>query len=292
MASRIFDVTGYRTTWRRTVAWVFCAGVIFMLGTLRTATDAEFAFASLALLPVLAIAWFGGRADGLAMAFLAAAMWASSDIAAERQFSADWVPWVNAFVRFFIYGLVAVLAAQLRLQLAKESERATRDPLTGLSNRRAFLETGAVEIKRSKRYAHPLAVVFLDLDDFKQLNDRRGHDVGDEALRATAGALDGVTRSTDCVARLGGDEFAILLPETNYDAAVETGRKIISAAKRVLVPFPPVAASVGVAWFEAADRPFADMLKSADELMYAAKQKGRGAMEAQRFAAKVSSKKD
>lgn len=183
------------------------------------------------------------------------------------------------------YSLVALLAAQARLQFERERQNATQDALTGLQNRRAFLEIGASEVERSKRYAHPLAVVFLDLDDFKQLNDTKGHDAGDVALRATAGALLGALRSVDRVARLGGDEFAVLLPEIRYDAAVEAGRKISIAVNNALGDFPPVRASIGVAWFEEVDRAFPAMLKAADELMYEAKESGKHDTRLRRFAA-------
>ena len=280
-----FFLGTYWTGWRRWAAWSICAAAAFLLGALRTATDAEYAFASLVLLPVLIIAWFGGRRNGLSMAFLAAAMWAAGDLASERQFGAQWIPWANAITRLVTYGLVALLAAQVRLQLDREHQRATRDALTGLQNRRAFLEAGASEVDRSRRYQHPLAVIFLDLDDFKQLNDTRGHDAGDAALRATADALRAALRSSDQVARLGGDEFAVLLPETGYEAAVETGRKIFAAVSSALGEFPPVRASIGVAWFAHADRSFPAMLNAADELMYEVKHSGKNEMRPRRVAA-------
>ena len=219
------------------------------------------------------------------LAFFAAAMWAISDIASERQFSAIWVPWLNALTRLMTYSLVVLLAAQVRLQLEREHELATRDALTGLQNRWAFLDAGASEVERSRRYAHPIAVVFLDLDDFKQLNDTKGHDAGDAALRVTAEAMLGVLRSSDRVARLGGDEFAVLLPEIEYDAAVEAGRKISTAVNITLQEFPPVTASVGVAWFGTSDRTFPAMVKAADELMYEVKQNGKGDIRTHRYVA-------
>src|SRR5665647_297777 len=99
------------------------------------------------------------------VAFLASAMWFVSDITSERQFSAAWIPWTNAITRLMIYSLVAFLVAQVRLQLERERQHANRDALTGLQNRRDFLDAGDKKIERSKRYARPLAVVFLDLDD-------------------------------------------------------------------------------------------------------------------------------
>lgn len=271
--------------WRRWAAWSICVSAIFLLGALRTATDADFTFTSLAILPVLAIAWIGGKRHGLLAAFLAAAMWSVADIVSERQFSTEWIPWANAITRLMTYSLVALLAAQVRLQFERQHTHATRDALTGLQNRRAFFEAGASEVERSKRYAHPLTVIFLDLDDFKQLNDTQGHDAGDAALRATAKALLGALRANDCVARLGGDEFAVLLPEVGYDAAVEAGRKISVAMNAALEKFPPVKESIGVAWFGKTDRLFPAMLKAADELMYEVKESGKNGMRSRNFAA-------
>jgi len=280
-----FLLPAFWTAWRRWTVWFICIGAIGLLGAIRAATDGELAFASLALLPVLAIAWIGGRRNGLLMAFLAAGMWVVGDIASARQFSAPWIPWANALTRLVMYSVVALLAAQVRLQFERENERATLDMLTGLQNRRAFLELGGGEVVRSKRYAHPMAVIFLDLDDFKQLNDTRGHATGDLALKATARALLGALRSTDRVARLGGDEFAIMIPETGFDAAAEAGKKIFNAVKTALGKFPPVGASVGVAWFGVADRSFPDMLKAADELMYEVKESGKDNVRWRRFGA-------
>jgi K+-sensing histidine kinase KdpD len=114
-----FPVRTYWTGWRRWAAWSICVSALFLLGVLRMETDAEFTFASLALLPVLVIAWIGGRWNGLSIAFLAAVMWNVADIASERPFSAPWIPWANAVTRLMTYSLVALLAAQVRLQLKR-----------------------------------------------------------------------------------------------------------------------------------------------------------------------------
>jgi len=285
IAAANFLIEAFWIGWRRWAAWSICIGTIVVLGAIRTATDAELTFASLALLPVLVIAWIDGKRNGLFMAFLATSMWAAADIASERQFSAEWIPWANAVTRFMTYGLVVLLAAQVRAQFEREHENATQDSLTGLQNRRGFVDAGAGEVERSKRYLLPLTLVYLDLDSFKQLNDSKGHAAGDLALRATAGALLGALRASDSVARLGGDEFAVLLPEIGYEAALETGRKIADAVNNALRRFAPVRASIGVAWFERADRQFPEMLKQADKLMYQVKANGKDGMRAQRFAA-------
>lgn len=278
-----FLLRAFWTGWRRWIAWLICLGVIALLGVLHSATDAELTFASVAMLPVLVIAWIDGKDNALIVAFLAAVTLAAGDFTSTTEFSAPWVPWANAVTRLMTFSLVALLAAQVCQQFAREHEKATRDALTGLNNRRTFLETGDHEAARAKRYRHPLAVVFLDLDDFKQLNDSKGHAAGDLALRATAQAILATMRSTDLAARLGGDEFAVLLPETGYDAAVDVGRKISSVVNRALQEFSPVTASIGVAWFGTIDRPFPAMLKAADELMYEVKEGGKGETRSRRF---------
>jgi diguanylate cyclase (GGDEF)-like protein len=271
--------------WHRWAAWVIGISVLFLLGVLRTTTDADFTFTSLAILPVLAIAWMGGKNNGLFIAALATAMWSVADIVSERQFSAQWIPWANAATRLMTYSLVVLLTSQIRLQFNREHIHATRDSLTGVLNRRSFFEAGAAEIEHPKRDTHSLAVIFLDLDDFKQLNDSKGHEAGDAALRATAKALLGAVPACNCVARLGGDEFAVIIPQIEYEAAVEAGRQIYIAVNSSLAVFPPVTGSIGIAWFEKIDRLFPAMVKAADDLMYEVKASGKNNMRSQRYAA-------
>src|SRR5204862_6902277 len=98
----------------------------------------------------------------------------------------------------------------LKETLEREQLRAHRDDLTGLYNRRAFVELGKAELARARRYNHPMAVAFIDVDDFKLINDHFGHEVGDELLKTVGRTLSHSLRSTDLIARLGGDEFIVL----------------------------------------------------------------------------------
>ena len=269
-------VPSFWAGWRRPVLLFFCFAAILFLGAIRTEDDAVFFIASLALLPVLVIGWIGGRRIGLSSSFLASTMWAIGDVSMGRHFSAPWIPWANVATHFMTYSIVTLLAAQVRELLELSHRQATSDALTELQNRRAFVEAGVAEVQRSMRYAHPLAVIFMDLDNFKALNDSQGHDAGDAALRATAAALLSVLRSSDKIARIGGDEFAVLLPEIGSDAAQETGQKISIAVNQALSGFASVSVSIGLVWFEKADRSFPEMLKIADELMYEIKANGKG----------------
>lgn len=259
----------------RIVVWLMSCAILVMLGWLRTLTGAEYTFASAAIIPLVAISWVGGRNDGYAFSLLAAIMWASADFMADRQFSASWIPATNSLVRLMIYAFVSYLIAYVKELLVRENELAAHDELTKLLNRRAFFELGNAAVDRSRRYGHSMAVAFLDLDNFKQLNDTRGHKVGDLALKATAAALRKKLRSTDIIARLGGDEFAVLIPEASFEAAKEAGQKIASAVNAAMKKFSPVSVSVGVSWFEAGDTDFSGMLEAADALMYEIKEEGK-----------------
>ncbi len=261
---------------RQWFVWLTCFAVIFLLGIVRNVTEAEFAFSSFAILPIAVTAWFCGRKAALTLSCVATAMWAYTDLTSGQQFLIPLIPWINALTRLILYGLISLLVAHVRMQYSIERERATLDVLTGLLNRRAFLEVGNAEVTRALRYAHSMAVIFIDLDNFKQLNDSRGHEVGDHALRATSEALRGILRSSDRACRLGGDEFSVLVPEIRFDAAVDVGIKIADALKIALNDFFPVTASIGVAWFDSGETSFSEMLKASDHLMYEVKKGGKG----------------
>jgi diguanylate cyclase (GGDEF)-like protein len=152
---------------------------------------------------------------------------------------------------------------------------ATTDPLTGALNRHSFFEVAGREIARSARYAHPLAVVMFDADHFKQLNDRRGHAAGDEALRTIVRVARRELRRVDTLARVGGEEFAVVLPETPIEAATRVTERLRQAiADEPLSDGERVTISAGVvAWSK--DDSLDTTLGRADKAMYEAKHAGR-----------------
>ena len=265
------------------VTWAVAALAIVILGVLRHSTDTEYAFASVTIIPVFFVTWVCGFSHGVAAAALAVIMWAATDALSYQGPREIQIVYLNGSVRMATYCFVAYLTARIRTLLQREIELASHDALTGLMNRRAFLEAGHSEVGRALRYGHPVAIVFLDLDNFKQLNDSRGHDVGDTALKSVADALRKTLRTTDTVARLGGDEFGVVLPEIDCNAATEASNKIVAAVGTALTTFAPVTASVGVACFEKPDNDFARMLRLADKLMYEVKQDGKGGMRMRSF---------
>lgn len=168
---------------------------------------------------------------------------------------------------------------QRKLQEEKLSFLAIHDSLTGLPNRVLFNDHLALALAEASRRSRTIAVLMLDLDRFKTVNDTLGHSVGDRLLKSVAERLRGLLRKGDTVARLGGDEFMVLLPElSNPGAAARVAKRILRAFK---APFDlkdrriPITASIGIAVFPADGEDVESLTKNADIAMYAAKEGGR-----------------
>lgn len=153
------------------------------------------------------------------------------------------------------------------------------DSLTGLANRQLFLSHLQLALEQAKRYERQPALLFVDLDGFKQINDRLGHAAGDEVLRTVAQRLKGCVRSSDLVARLGGDEFTILLPELRQPQCAERVAEHAIEALRAPIPVGTgevrLSASVGIAAYPGHGQDAPALLKSADDAMYRAKRDGK-----------------
>ena len=163
-------------------------------------------------------------------------------------------------------------------------ELAAHDPLTGLYNRREFLRLGEAELALFHRQGRPLAVLMLDIDLFKSINDRHGHDVGDRAIIAVANWCMQAKRSSDLVARLGGEELALLLPGTGIDDALEFAERLRqSIAERVVVHGHAtirMTVSIGASAAHEQTDSIADLVKQADIALYEAKRAGRNRVQA------------
>jgi diguanylate cyclase (GGDEF)-like protein len=185
--------------------------------------------------------------------------------------------------------LIAIIARELggplRIVSLVDAARhlAMTDPLTGLLNRRAFVEAMTREIARAARHSHPLSVMLLDVDHFKKVNDTRGHEGGDVVLRGVAEIAQRIARKSDLVARWGGEEFVAGLPhaaEAGARVAAERLRRAISDASFALPDGTAlrITASIGVA--HAAEGETLDVvIARADQAMYLAKSRGRNRVE-------------
>jgi len=169
-----------------------------------------------------------------------------------------------------IAGLSQLRRTQSQLQLL-----ATHDPLTTALNARAFASQLAQELGRNRRYGRPLALVYLDLDDFKKVNDAHGHATGDAVLRLVADAMRSAVRQADVVGRLGGDEFGVLMPETDGSVAHAVATRLAGGIRTVFRGTPSVTASIGVVAVSGTEAGSDELLRKADQAMYEAKRAGK-----------------
>jgi diguanylate cyclase (GGDEF)-like protein len=265
----------------RTKPGLIVLGVLLLVlfGLLQPRLAPDLGISLLYLLPVMVIAWAGGRLWGLGAAVAAAGTRFLIDAYAEIPHSSDEVAYWNFGMSVVVFVLVAELLPRLRDALDSERERARTDSLTSLGNRRFFEAVARAELARTKRYHRPLALGYVDVDYFKEVNDRLGHEAGDQLLRLIAREIRRVMRRSDMVGRMGGDEFAVLLPETSADGAEVAFRKmhahLTAAVEREGFP---VSFSMGVITSEDGEVSLESLLREADQTMYQVKHGGRGSI--------------
>lgn len=226
--------------------------------------------------PVILVAWRLGRIGGYAMSLAAAAAGFSVDMMSIPSELSIFVPLWNSGARLLFYLVFTYLLAQFRTLLDTEKRHARVDPLTGLVNRRAFFAEAERFLALSRRKNLPTTMAYVDLDDFKSVNDTYGHNGGDRLLCAVAEALLQCTRRSDIVARMGGDEFCVLLPETGPAEAegfVAKARAILDT--QLGASTPPGSLSIGVVTFLKTPPNTDELVSAADALMYRVKNSGK-----------------
>ncbi|MBI2317482.1 MAG: GGDEF domain-containing protein, partial [Betaproteobacteria bacterium] len=257
-------------------AVAFSIAVLVLLVAGDSAIGRELGLAPLYLIPVMLITWKTSATMGVAVSMFAFGLWAAAILHEDGTAIAAYVLW-EAAIRLATTVLFVVLLSSLKASLARASLLARKDSLTDLANRGSFYELVNQELLRCKRYGGAISIAFIDLDKFKALNDRAGHDVGDEALRVVAQTLRSQLRSTDVPARLGGDEFAVMLPGMDARGASQATQILQS---RLLSAMEhrgwPITFSIGLATFTTALDSADEMIKRADMLMYQMKREGKG----------------
>lgn len=269
-------VSGYLGNWNRATCFIVMVIGSLFLGIFDYLIGPEISFSVFYIIPIMMAGWYGGKYFGIAIAILSALIWLSADLAARDEYSTLLIPVWNSVVRLAFFSIILWLLLIVRAKLAFEESLAHTDALTGLPNRRFFLEQLEREYARAGRYPESLTIAYFDLDNFKYVNDTMGHGAGDDLLVRVAETLSTSVRESDLAFRLGGDEFAVVFPVLEQDQALLVLEKIQSellAAMREKAW--PVTFSIGAVTFTRLMESSRDMIKLVDDLMYEVKKTGK-----------------
>ena len=266
---RIFEIleNGHPIFW--TLAGI---GSIGLLGIVDTLTGNEITFSLFYIAPIVVVTWTVNQSMGLLMSLLSALTLLGAEIASGQIYSSPTIYVANTLIRAGFYVIVTYLVAELHKARQEEQLAARTDFVSGAVNARYFHELLQMEINRIHRYPHPVTVAYIDIDNFKLVNDLFGHKIGDEVLRSIADELKAQLRRTDVVARVGGDEFALLLPSTHQpEAQVVISKLQINLVETMKQRNWPVTLSMGAVTCVSPPNSPEQLLNMADELMYQVK---------------------
>jgi diguanylate cyclase (GGDEF)-like protein len=246
--------------------------LVGLLGVLDYLTGNDIVSSLFYFVPIVLVTLAVNLKLGLIVSFLSAITLLVAEIFTGYSYSHPILHFLNTVIRTVFYAFVAYLVAALYKLQNQERLAARTDFVTGAVNARYFNELLQMEVERIRRYPHPITVVFIDVDNFKLVNDLFGHKMGDEVLRCIASELKSQLRSTDCIARLGGDEFALLLPSARQaDAEVAISKVHNHLRAEMKRRNLPITFSMGAVTCMVAPYSAEQLINMADELMYEVK---------------------
>ncbi len=259
----------------RLFIWLAVIVSVLGLGVIDYKTGPNFSISLFYVFPVALASWTLGTSEGILVSFICAVAWNMTNLPANQSFITLFPLW-NALTRLGILVIMALLFAEVHSLLNNESRLSHTDYLTGISNRRALFESASLEIGRLTRTGRPFTLLYMDLDDFKTVNDFAGHEAGDFVLTKIATVLKLQLRGIDVIARIGGDEFVMILPETDEEAARKVAPRLHGFLLEEMQKNQwPVTFSIGALTFVSAPADAAEMFRLADQLMYSAKKEGK-----------------
>ena len=246
--------------------------LICLVGLADYAVGYEVNLSMFYLIPIALATWFADQNFGFAMSLLSAVLWLAAAIGSGHSYSRPILYAWNTAVRLAFFLVGVYLVSKLRRSQEMQQVLARTDFISGAVNTRYFNELLEMEVERLRRYPHPFTLVFIDVDNFKTVNDRFGHRAGDNVIRFIASELKRQLRSSDITARLGGDEFALLLPCTDQSAAEVVISKLSNdLTAKMRRNNWPITFSMGALTCEAAPNSSEDLIEMADKIMYAVK---------------------
>jgi diguanylate cyclase (GGDEF)-like protein len=271
MSAKIYD-----NKYQKLFLIVFGFILTLMIGVIRFLTGPELAVSLFYLFPIVLVTWNAGRRAGIIISVTSALSWLMADLMMLNFFSNIIIPFFNETFRLIVFIIITYIIFELKNALEKQKALARIDPLTSVANRRAFFEFADMELNKARRYRHPFSVLYIDIDNFKAVNDSLGHNIGDRLLRSVAKTIKQNIRVIDIIARFGGDEFAILLSETGAEAACSVARKLNNKLLAIMQDNKwSVTFSMGAVTFEIFPDSVDETIKAADSQMYSAKKKGK-----------------
>ena len=271
---QLFDTYFQQHGPRQAVLWSIILALF--LGALDYFTGFEISFSFFYLIPIAIAAIYAGYRNGMIVTAMSVFIWAVSNRLAGESYSSEWIRYWNAGIRLVAFSAIAYILHQLNLSIQHQRLLARTDFLTGINNSREFYRLANIEVQRARQYRQPFGIAFLDLDNFKDVNDRYGHSAGDEVLRLVTQVVASVIRKGDLFARVGGDEFVLILPDTNsltIRVVVEKVRRSIESELRAADR--RVTVSMGAISYVYPPASVDEMIKKADQLMYEAKKQGK-----------------
>ncbi len=265
--------------------WLAAALILLLLvAAVDYATGYKLRLIILYLVPVLIFTWAMGRLAGILLSIVACTLWAYVDAVDGRYVDHPSLLYWDWGTLLFGFAVMVLGVTQLRKALEDAHFQSRKDSLTGLVNKGGFYQVVGSEIEMCRRYKRTLSIAYIDCDNFKMVNDKFGHHVGDELLRVISKTMLRKLRSSDLPGRLGGDEFAVMLPETNAEAC----RMVVEMLQQRLLHEMkehnwPVTFSIGIATFLSMPNSIEEMIHQADKLMYAVKHTSKGAIKQEVF---------
>jgi diguanylate cyclase (GGDEF)-like protein len=240
-------------------------------------TGYEVSFSFFYLIPVVIVAWTGSTVSGIwLISLFDAVLWQVSNLLVGERHDQAWIYIWNAASRGVFFVVTGLLIAKVKSMLIAESATARRDPLTRMLNRRGLEEAFEWESSRQLREPSTIALISIDLDRFKQLNDSAGHAEGDRLLVEFARVGLSLIRPTDIFSRIGGDEFVILVARSDKGAALEIAQRLQSKVEESFLAHGwKVGLSQGISFHTEGAMSLPDLLARADKLLYRAKNEGR-----------------
>ncbi len=246
--------------------------LVGLLGLADYLTGNEINFSLFYLAPIVLVTWAVNQASGLFLSFLSGLTLLVAEMAASQTYTPPATFVWNTLLDASFFFLVTYLVAALHHARREELLMARTDFVSGAVNRRYFDELLEMEIQRIRRYPNPLTLVYIDIDNFKLVNDLFGHKSGDDVIRCIADELKSHLRSTDIIARVGGDEFALLLPVTNLpEARIVLSKLRDSLREEMERRNYPVTFSMGSVTCLAPPLSTEQVIMMADKLMYEVK---------------------